>query len=139
MTTLVSKLNMITILHTDLLDQIKLSWTHDPRLVQLIKHLQQPSHKPSKYTWEAGQLCRKGKLIVGLDAALRTELLDHFHGSAVGGHPRVQQTMARIRGVVYWKGLKKNVRQYIWECSICQQCKYDTTASPGLIQPLLCP
>ena len=44
--------------------------------------------------------------------------------------------MVRICGVLYWKGLKKNVRQFIRECAVCQQCKYDTTAYPGLLQPL---
>ena len=44
------QLYMVTVLQTDLLDRIKLSWNHDPRLVQLIQQLQQPLHKPSKYT-----------------------------------------------------------------------------------------
>ena len=47
--------------------------------------------------------------------------------------------MARLCAVVYWKGLKKNVRQFVRECSICQQCKYDHAASPGLFQPLPVP
>ena len=47
--------------------------------------------------------------------------------------------MARLCAVVYWKGLKKNVRQFVMECSICQQCKYDHAASLGLLQPLPVP
>ena len=47
--------------------------------------------------------------------------------------------MARICSVVYWKGLKKNVCQFVRECSVCQKCKYDHVASPGLLQPLPVP
>ena len=82
---------------------------------------------------------RKGKLVVGLDLPLCTDLLHHFHSSTLGGHSGVQQTMARLCAVVYLKGLKKKVRQFVRESSVCQQCKYDHAASPGLLQPLPVP
>ena len=132
-------LHMVTVLHTDLLAKIQHSWEHDANVSRVIQQLQQPSNKPSKFTWEANQLRRKGKLVVGMDLALRQELLEFFHSSVQEGHSGVQQTMARICAVVYWKGLKKHVRQFVRECNICQQCKYDTTAKPGLLQPLPIP
>ena len=130
---------MITTLHSDLLDRIKGTWSHDPNLVDLIRKLQQPTSKPSKFTWVNGQLRRIGKLVVGFDDALRKELLHLFHSSAMGGHSGAHQTISRICGVVYWKGLKKAVCQFVRECSVCQQCKYDTAFSSGLLQPLPVP
>ena len=76
---------MITTLHSDLLNRIKGTWSHDPNLVDLIRKLQQPTSKPSKFTWVNGQLRRIGKLVVGFDDALRKELLHLFHSSVVGG------------------------------------------------------
>ena len=34
---------------------------------------------------------------------------------------------------------KKVVRQFIRECVVCQTCKYDNSAFPGLLQPLPIP
>lgn len=47
--------------------------------------------------------------------------------------------MRRIAEVVYWKGMKKNVREFVRECQTCQANKYETVASPGLLQPLPIP
>ena len=132
-------LQAITSLQTDLVDRITQSWSKDAALLSLIQQLNQDAKPHSKFTWSSNQLRRNGKLVIGQDLQLREELLALFHASAVGGHSGVHQTMARICGVVYWKGLKRDVRQYIRECHTCQQCKYEPTATPGLLQPLPIP
>jgi len=48
-------------------------------------------------------------------------------------------TMKRIKVVVYWKRLNNDIKHFIQCCTTCQQNKYDTTASPGLLQPLPIP
>lgn len=40
---------------------------------------------------------------------------------------------------MYWKGLIKDIQAYLRSCSVCQHCKYDVAASPGLLQPLPIP
>lgn len=45
----------------------------------------------------------------------------------------------RMSGHVYWKGLSKDVKLGVKECLICQRCKYDNLAYPGLLQPLPVP
>ena len=104
------ELQVITLFHIDLLKMIKLSWTTDPYLVQLISQLQQRSKVLTKYLWQNNQLRQKGKQVVGDVPNLKTKLLHHFHSSVDGGHSGVKPTMARIKSVLYWKGLKKQVR-----------------------------
>ena len=41
--------------------------------------------------------------------------------------------------MVYWKGMSKDVKAFVQKCSVCQKCKYETKASPGLLQPLPIP
>ena len=81
---------MLTMLQSELLDKIKQSWVDNLKLAQLIQHLQLFGRKVSKFTWEADHLCRKGRLVIGMDPFLRKELLEYFHGSSLGGHSGVQ-------------------------------------------------
>lgn len=48
-------------------------------------------------------------------------------------------TYKRLASVFHWKGLERDVRQFIRACETCQRFKYETVASPGLLQPLPVP
>ena len=112
---------------------------NDASLVHLIHKLKNSSGMSSKYSWQGDQLKRKGKLVVGQDATLKEELLSLFHNSPTKGHAGAEATMKRLGSVYYWKGLNKQVREFVRTCTICQQFKYDSTTSSGLLQPLLIP
>ena len=79
------------------------------------------------------------KLVVGSDAGLRWDLLKYFHSSLEGGYSGMDATLKRILVVVYWKGLKRVVRQFVRECEVCQRCKPNLSTYPGLLQPLPIP
>lgn len=57
----------------------------------------------------------------------------------MGGHSGRDVTHQRVKNIFYWKGMIKDIQQYIRSCSVCQQCKYDTSAYPGLLNPLPIP
>lgn len=59
--------------------------------------------------------------------------------SSQGGHSGREVTRQRIKGLFYWKGLIKDIQSYLLNCSMCQQCKYDVAALPGLLQPIPIP
>jgi len=75
----------ISTIQSDLLDLIKGAWTTDPALQHIIHQKQQNADSFPKYQIIDGQLRRKGKLVVGSDAALRAKLLQWVHSSAIGG------------------------------------------------------
>ncbi|GJZ15912.1 reverse transcriptase [Tanacetum coccineum] len=91
------------------------------------------------YVLHNNQLLRKGKLVVGNDKALRKDLLSYFHDGAIGGYSRVKATTHKRCSVFYWKGLRKQVKQWVKECLVCQRCKPDLSAYPRLLQPLPIP
>ena len=62
-----------------------------------------------------------------------------LHSSTCGGHSGRDATLQRVKAVVFWKGISKDVKLFIHQCSTCQRCKYDSAAYPGLLQPLPIP
>ncbi|RVW25194.1 Transposon Tf2-11 polyprotein [Vitis vinifera] len=128
-----------TILNTQLYDLIKESWGVDPELQKIIKAKEADPSAYPKYSWRGEELRRKGKLVVGVNEQLRREILNSFHDSPTGGHSGVYVTTKRISVVVYWKGLRKFVREYVRNCSVCQRFKPENKPYSGLLQPLPVP
>ena len=133
------ELKAISVINFDLMKRIQHSWVQDPYMVHLIHSISKHPGKHSKYTWKNNQLRRKDKLVIGCDLQLRKDLLLIFHNSAQGGHSGVGATAKRMGAVLYWKGLRKDIRHFVRTCSICQQFKSDHSAYPGLLQPLPIP
>jgi hypothetical protein len=73
------KTMVLSSIETDLLDKIKASCVADVDVQLLIQQLETANVPNRKFTWENGELRRKGKLVVGNDAALRTKLIVTFH------------------------------------------------------------
>lgn len=44
-----------------------------------------------------------------------------------------------MAGELYWKGMKKDVKNYVDSCLICQKNKVDAISPAGLLQPLPVP
>jgi len=128
----------LSTISSTLFDSIKASWAQDPHLQSLIQALEAGQPHPH-YTWQQGILYRKGKVMVGNDPTLKQQLLQLFHDSAVGGHSGMEVTKKKLVSVLYWKGLNKDVRNYVRACVICQRNKPDLAAPAGLLQPLPIP
>lgn len=86
-----------------------------------------------------GRLRKKGKIVVGRDLQLRNDILLLVHASPLGGHSGVSYRLQKVPSLLYWKGLKKGVWEFVRSCEICQRNKYDRPASLGLLQPLPIP
>ena len=85
----------------------------DSALAYLIHNTKAHPEKHNKYTWESNQLKRQYRLVIRQDYQLREDLLKYFHGSPKGGHFGAIAIMKRMRSLVYWKGLKMDVRQFV--------------------------
>lgn len=84
---------LLTSVSSDLSQKIADSWAQDIYLQRLIQRLQSDPSSQPKYQWLNGQLIRKGKVVVGRDSSLRSQLVQHLHGSAVGGHAGVHKSL----------------------------------------------
>nr|GEV66531.1 hypothetical protein [Tanacetum cinerariifolium] len=76
-------------LTTEIYQKIVRSWSTYEKLKEVIQQLQAGMTIKGSYTWANQELRRKGKLVVGDDHVLRTDLLKQFHEGSVGGHSGV--------------------------------------------------
>ncbi|GMI67908.1 hypothetical protein HRI_000460100 [Hibiscus trionum] len=85
----------VSCISTDFFKRETESREKDDRLVEVIEELKKGSGKHSKYSWDERQLRRKGKLVVGNNSDLRSELLEFFHSSPTGGHSGAHSTIKK--------------------------------------------
>lgn len=78
-------------------------------------------------------------MVIGRDATLRTKILSLWHSTPTGGHSGIDATTRKVLTYFYWKGIRSDIASFVKKCVICQRNKYDTSASPGLLQPLPIP
>ncbi|GJY53988.1 retrotransposon-related protein [Tanacetum coccineum] len=111
------ELNAITTttITTDLLKRTQDSWIQDKSLHSLIQKLQVNPNTPSKFKWKSNQLTRRG------------------------GHSEVNVTLQNLKDMVYWKGMRKWVKNKVKSYDVCQRNKLNLSANPGYLQPLPIP
>lgn len=51
----------------------------------------------------------------------------------------IAKTLQRLQQNFFWTGMMDDVHRYVSQCLICQQKKYETKKSAGLLQPLPIP
>jgi hypothetical protein len=120
-------------------EDIKLEYQQDDRLKTILEKWNSNSLDLTKYSMHNGLLLYKGRILLGDNQQLKSQVLQFLHCDPMAGHSGYERTMQRARRDFYWKGMKKELKTYIRECSVCQQNKYDTSSPAGLLQPLPIP
>lgn len=121
-----------------MLEQLRIFYASDPVGQQLTRKF--TSLKPdSPFKLHQGLWFYKGRLFIPSETQFRTQLLQEFHTSPVGGHSGVKGTLARLTAAFSWPNMAKDVKRWVQECSICQQQKYSTHRPYGLLNPLPIP
>ena len=65
--------------------------------------------------------------------------MDCIHNSPQAGHSGYRKTVQRAKANFYWEGMRKDIRQMVKECPVCQVSKVENIHSLGLLQPLPIP
>ena len=86
-----------------------------------------------------GLLCLSGRVVVPEDDTLREEILSQAHRSKLSVHPGSNKMYKDLRTRFWWKGMKRNVYQYVSKCLVCQQVKAEYRRPGGLLQNLPIP
>jgi len=128
--------------------EIKAAQTADPCIGQLAKWVQKLEKPPYqeiqgaeptlKYYWARfEQLLERNGLIylrtydetgepttrLLIPEQLRGEILTEAHNAKVAGHLGEEKTLGRLRTRFHWKGMKKDVQNWIRHCPQCERVK----------------
>lgn len=66
---------------------------------------------------------------------LRTQVLEAFHDSPLGGHFGQDRTSTLVKSY-FWPRMEESVRAFVNSCSQCQRSKIRPVKSQGLLNPL---
>nr|GEV87774.1 hypothetical protein [Tanacetum cinerariifolium] len=130
---------LVFTLSTDVQQRIVEIWTDDVEIQALIAKLKIGKDCAKHYSWSNNLLTRKGKLVVGTERSLQHDLIVYFHSGTIGGHSLVKVTNHSLCALLYLKEMRKHIKQFVNEYSVCQLNKADLAVSPGLLQPFPIP
>lgn len=121
------------------LEVVLSSYHEDPATQHLLQKLSLQPQGIDNFTLVDGVIRFKGRVWLGTHTKAKQAILLSMHNSGIGGHSGVNATYHRIKSLVAWPGLKKDVLSFVQTCSICQQAKVEHCKTPGMLQPLPVP
>jgi len=90
-----------------------------------LKHLyQQVLRCPEEYPGfkvVKGILLYHDKIFIPDQSPLKQVLLDEFHATPMAGHAGIHRTYGRLSNNFYWKGMKKDVAEFVKGCVVCSR------------------
>ena len=70
---------------------------------------------------------------------LKKPIMEEAHSSAYARHPGSTKMYHTLKEYYWWRGMKKDVAEFVSRCLICQQVKTEHQRLAGLLQSLLIP
>jgi hypothetical protein len=86
-----------------------------------------------------GMLKFRNRVCVPNDAELKRVILSEAHQSLYTVHPGNTKMYRDLRKNYWWKGMKKDIAQYVEQCLTCQQVKAEHQRPTRPLQPLPIP
>ncbi|XP_057248326.1 uncharacterized protein LOC130590277 [Beta vulgaris subsp. vulgaris] len=86
-----------------------------------------------------GSIRLNGRWCIPNDGELKNKILKEAHSSAYSVHPGRDKMIQDVKKYFWWKGLKRDISQFVARCLICQKVKFERKKMLGLLQPLPVP
>ena len=111
----------------------------DEKLKKILQGLLVTGVEHPGYKVTNGRLYYQYRLVIPKESQKIGSILREFHDTAVGGHSGYFRTYKRIANLFFWEGMRRNIKEYVQKCEVCQRNKYQTLSPAGLLQPLPIP
>ena len=70
---------------------------------------------------------------------LKKEIMEEAHSSAYAMHPGSTKLYRTLKDHYWWRGMKREIAEFVSKCLTCQQIKIEHQKPAGLLQPLSIP
>ncbi|KAK1685027.1 hypothetical protein QYE76_045875 [Lolium multiflorum] len=121
------------------LESITEGYAADEQAKALLQELSLSSPNKNGYSLQQGLIRYKDRLWLGNNTEAHQAILLSLHNSGIGGHSGFLATYQIIKELFAWPKMKEHVRQYVQQCTVCQQAKSENVRTPGLLSPLPIP
>ena len=121
-----------------LVDRIRELQIQDPQLVKIRQEVESGQQGDFSVR-DDGTLRMRQRLCVPNVTELKKEILDEAHSSAYAMHPGSTKMYHTLKEHYWWKGMKREIAEFVSRCLICQQVKAEHQRPSGLLQPLPIP
>ena len=98
------------------------------------------SRKRTDFTVRAdGTMMMGHRLCVPDSEDLKKEIMEEAHSSAYAMHPGSTKMYHTLKQHYWWKGMKREIAEFVSRCLTCQQVKAEHQRPAGLLQSLPIP
>ena len=121
-----------------LVDRVRDLQAQDPYLMKLRSKIE--ARQQSNFTLRGDVTLVLGKrLCVPYVIELKKEIMEEAHSSSYAMHPGSTKMYRTMRDHYWWRGMKREIAEFISKCLTCQQIKIQHQKPAGLLQPLSIP
>src|SRR5262249_35756332 len=83
------------------------------------------NNKAPEFHIDNGVLKCGDRLCVPAVDKLRQKILHEAHYAPYSVHPETTKMYHDVKGIYWWRGMKKDVAQFVFTCLTCQQVKFE--------------
>ncbi|KAM1043675.1 hypothetical protein ACFX2A_035720 [Malus domestica] len=123
----------------DYVTEIQVACATDPQASAILTTLHKDSTSHRSFQLQGDLLYYKARIFVPSTSLWRSHFLKEFHAFSSLGHSGFLRTYKRLTHNFNWPGLKKDVKQFVVACDVCQRTHYETIKPPRSLQPLSIP
>ena len=118
-----------------LVDRVRDLQAQDPYLMKLRSKIE--AGQQSNFTLRGnGTLVLGQRLCVPDVIELKKEIMEEAHSSAYAMHPGSTKMYRTLKDHYWWRGMKREIAEFVSKCLTCQQIKIEHQKPSGLLQPL---
>ena len=121
-----------------LIDRIRELQIQDPQIVKL-KGEVESGQRGDLSLREDGTVVMGQRLCVPDVGDVRREIMEEAHSSAYAMHPGSTKMYHTLKEHYWWKGMKRDIAEFVSRCLTCQQVKAEHQKPAGLLQSLPIP